>query len=67
MLQRSPGVSIDRMNNAIALSGKQGVRIMINGRVSRLPMAAVVQMLEGMNAENIDQIELVMQEFPGDK
>ena len=59
VLQRSPGVSIDRMNNAIALSGKQGVRIMINGRISRLPMAAVVQMLEGMNAENIDRVELI--------
>lgn len=59
ILQRSPGVMVDKMNNAIALSGKQGVRIMINGKISRLPMAAVVQMLGGMNAENIERIELI--------
>jgi Carboxypeptidase regulatory-like domain len=59
ILQRSPGVTVDKMNYAISLSGKQGVRIMINGRISRLPMAAVVQMLEGMNAENIERIELI--------
>lgn len=59
ILQRSPGVSVDKINNAIALSGKQGVRIMINGKISRLPMEAVVQMLGGMNAENIERIELI--------
>ena len=59
ILQRSPGVMVDKMNNAIALSGKQGVMIMINGKISRLPMAAVVQMLGGMNAENIERIELI--------
>ena len=59
ILQRSPGVTVDKMNNAIALSGKQGVRIMINGKISRLPMETVVQMLGGMNAENIERIELI--------
>lgn len=59
VLQRSPGVVVDKMNNSVALSGKQGVRIMVNGKVSRLPMEAVVQMLDGMNAENIDKIELI--------
>ena len=59
VLQRSPGVTVDRMNNSIALSGKQGVRVMINGKISRMPMAAVVQMLNGMNAENIEKIELI--------
>ncbi len=59
VLQRSPGVTVDKMNSAVSLSGKQGVRIMINGKISRIPMAAVVQMLDGMNAENIDRIELI--------
>jgi hypothetical protein len=59
ILQRSPGVTVDRMNKSIALSGKQGVRIMINGKISRIPMEAVVQMLAGMNAENIERIELI--------
>ena len=59
VLQRSPGVTVDKMNNALSLSGKQGVRVMINGKISRLPMEAVVQMLDGMNAENIERIELI--------
>jgi len=59
VLQRSPGVTVDRMNKTMALSGKQGVRVMINGKISRIPMEAVVQMLDGMNAENIDRIELI--------
>jgi len=59
VLQRSPGVTVDKMNSAVSLSGKQGVRIMINGKISRIPMSAVVQMLDGMNAENIDRIELI--------
>ena len=59
VLQRSPGVTVDRMNSAITLAGKQGVRIMINGKTSRTPMSAVVQMLDGLNAESIDKIELI--------
>ena len=59
VLQRSPGVTVDKMNSAISLSGKQGVRIMINGKISRIPMSAVVQMLGGINAENIERIELI--------
>jgi len=59
VLQRSPGVTVDKMNSAVSLSGKQGVRIMINGKISRIPMQAVVQMLDGINAENIDRIELI--------
>ena len=59
VLQRSPGVTVDKMNSAISLSGKQGVRIMINGKLSRIPMSAVVQMLGGINAENIERIELI--------
>lgn len=59
VLQRSPGVTVDKMNNSVALSGKQGVRIMINGKISKIPMQAVVQMLDGMNAENIERIELI--------
>jgi len=59
VLERSPGVIVDRMNNAIALSGKQGVRIMINGKLTKMPLQAAVQMLDGMNAENIEKIELI--------
>ena len=59
ILEKSPGVAVDRANNSLALSGKQGVRVMINGKMSRMPPDAVVQMLGGMNAENVQTIELI--------
>ena len=41
------------------MSGKEGVVVMINGKISRMPMDAVIDMLAGMNADNIDKIELI--------
>ncbi|HZH37021.1 MAG TPA: carboxypeptidase-like regulatory domain-containing protein, partial [Flavisolibacter sp.] len=48
VLERSPGITVDRQNGAIAMNGKDGIVLMINGRLSRMPVSAVVQMLEGM-------------------
>lgn len=59
VLQRSPGILVDRQNNSISMNGKSGLVIMINGRISRLPIASIVQMLAGMNAANIEKIELI--------
>ncbi|CAN5479219.1 outer membrane beta-barrel family protein [soil metagenome] len=59
VLARSPGVTVDRMNMAVSLAGKQGVRFMINGKISQIPLEAVIQMLDGMSAENIEKIELI--------
>jgi outer membrane receptor protein involved in Fe transport len=41
------------------MGGKEGVVVMINGKISRLPVTAVMQMLSGMNAANIEKIELI--------
>lgn len=59
VLEKSPGVVVNRQSNSIALNGKNGVVLMINGKVSYLPMDAAVQMLSGMSASNIDRIELI--------
>ena len=59
VLSRSPGVQVNRLTRTVSLVGKEGVIIMINGKISRMPSDAVVQMLEGMNADNIDRIELI--------
>ena len=59
VLERSPGVIVNKQWNTIALNGKEGVILMINGKVSRIPAGAVVKMLEGMTAENIEKIELI--------
>jgi hypothetical protein len=59
VLERSPGVIVNRQGSSISMYGKSGVRVMINGRISQLPTDAVVQMLNGMNAANIEKIELI--------
>jgi len=59
VLERSPGVSISRQTNNIALLGKQGVGVMINGKVSYQPVDGIIQMLNGMSSENIEKIELI--------
>ena len=59
ILERSPGIIVERHNNSISIVGKSGVEVMINGKTSYLPTTAIVQLLEGMNAENIEFIELI--------
>lgn len=59
ILERSPGVQVDRQNSAISLIGKSGVVVMINGKQSYMPASSLVQMLEGMSADNIESIELI--------
>jgi hypothetical protein len=59
VLQRSPGVLVNKQSNTISMSGKSGVIIMINGKISRMPPDAVLQMLEGTSADNIERIELI--------
>lgn len=59
VLEKSPGVVVNRQNNSIGLNGKEGVVVMMNGKVTRMPSDALIQMLNGMNASNIDKIELI--------
>ena len=59
VLERSPGVIVNRQSNSISMFGRSGVRVMINGRISQLSTEAVVQMLNGMNAANIEKIEII--------
>jgi outer membrane receptor protein involved in Fe transport len=59
VLERSPGVTVNRQNNSLSMSGKGGVMVMMNGKLTRLPIATVVQMLEGMAANDIEKIELI--------
>ncbi|MBS1661739.1 MAG: TonB-dependent receptor [Bacteroidetes bacterium] len=59
VLERSPGVVIDRRNNAIALNGNSGVLVLLNGKLLRLSMDQVVSLLNSMPADNIEKIELL--------
>ena len=59
VLEKSPGVSIDRQNDAIALQGKDGVIVMMDGKQTYLSMQDLVSMLRSMPSDNIDKIELI--------
>lgn len=59
ILERSPGVAVNRQSNIISMAGKEGVVIMINGKINYMPVTAAIQMLAGMNAATIERIELI--------
>lgn len=59
VLQRSPGILVNKQTNSISMTGKWGVIVMVNGKISQMPPEAVLAMLEGTNAENIERIELI--------
>ena len=59
VLERTPGVIVDRQNQSIAMLGKSGVRVMINGKMNYMPSEALLEFLNGMNAENAKTIELI--------
>ncbi|MDX2283380.1 MAG: TonB-dependent receptor [Bacteroidia bacterium] len=59
ILERSPGVTVNRQNSLISMAGKAGVVLMINGKPSRMPPEAIAQYLAGMPAGNIQRIELI--------
>ncbi len=61
LLSKTPGVILDRQNRSISMTAKGEVLVMINDRVQRMPMDALMARLEGMRAENIEQIEIIHQ------
>lgn len=58
LLRKSPGVIVDDNNNII-LMGKSGVRIYIDGKQSPLGVDDLAAMLQGMNANQIESIEII--------
>ena len=59
VLEKSPGVIVNRQNKTLSLAGKEGVLVMINGKESRMPVSAAIEMLSGMSSENVKKIELI--------
>ena len=59
VLEKSPGVLVNRQNNTFALNGKDGVIVLMNGKRSRMPITAVYQLLEGLNAGDVEKIEIM--------
>jgi hypothetical protein len=59
VLQKSPGVTVNKQAGTISMNGKNGVQVMINGKLNYMPAEALVQMLGGMTANNVETIELI--------
>lgn len=59
VLEKSPGVIVDRQNNSISMGGKDGVIIMINGKQNRMPVEAAFQLLNSLSSDNVKKIELI--------
>jgi iron complex outermembrane recepter protein len=64
VLERSPGVTVDRDGN-ISLKGKPSVQVMIDGKLTQLSGPDLQNLLSGMNASQVETIELI--ENPGAK
>jgi iron complex outermembrane receptor protein len=58
VLERSPGVAIDP-NDVISLRGRQGVTIMIDGKITPMTGADLANMLRSMPANSIESIHLI--------
>jgi outer membrane receptor protein involved in Fe transport len=58
VLERSPGVTVDQNDN-IALRGRQGVIIMIDGKPSPMSGADLANYLRGLPVNAIERIELI--------
>jgi hypothetical protein len=59
VLEKAPGVTVDRQNGAIALRSKDGVIVMIDGKQTHLAMADLVALLGSTPSDNIDHIDLI--------
>ena len=58
VLEKAPGVSVDKDGN-VSLKGKSGVVILIDGRPSYLSGPDLANLLKGMTANQLEQIEIM--------
>lgn len=58
VLERSPGVMVDKDGN-ISIRGKQGVKVMIDGKISYLSGQDLANFLRNMSAEQLAQLEIM--------
>ncbi|HEX8277549.1 MAG TPA: TonB-dependent receptor, partial [Segetibacter sp.] len=58
VLEKAPGVTVDRDGN-ISLKGKEGVQIMIDGRLTQLGGADLANLLRNLSSNQMDQVEIM--------
>jgi hypothetical protein len=59
VLERAPGVMVNRQSNSLSVLGKNGVVILMNGQRFRMPLEAAYQMLSGLNSSDVERIEII--------
>ena len=59
VLEKAPGIIIDRQNDQIIFKGKEGVIVQIDGKQTYLSMQDLVAYLRSMPSDNVDRIELI--------
>jgi outer membrane receptor protein involved in Fe transport len=59
VLEKAPGVTIDRQNDQIMLRGKQGVIVLIDGKQTYLSAQEVANLLKNTPSDNIEKIEII--------
>jgi len=58
ILEKAPGVTVDKDDN-ISLQGKQGVTVMIDGKLTYLSSAQLATLLRSTDGNSIQSIELI--------
>ncbi len=59
VLEKSPGLTVNRQSGSISMSGKEGVVVMINNKIQYLQGNALLDFLNGLSSEKVDKLELL--------
>ncbi|RZK55404.1 MAG: TonB-dependent receptor, partial [Pedobacter sp.] len=59
LLEKAPGVTVDRQNDQIRLNNKSGITVMIDGKTNFLSGTDVTTLLSNMSSDQIATIELI--------
>lgn len=59
ILEKAPGVVVDRQNDQIKIRNKSGVVVMIDGKISYLSAESLAQYLNNLTSEQIESIEVI--------
>lgn len=59
VLERLPGVFLDRRYGQISLNGQSGVTVLFDGRRMQMSMEELMALLESTVADNIEKVELI--------
>lgn len=59
VLEKAPGVQIDRQTDQIKLNNKSGIMVMIDGKANFLSGADITTLLSNMSSDQISTIELI--------